>query len=536
VATDISKALRASLTALAEKLQKERIQSELDMGAAKEILIRPRLSTDKTFRTNALETVKALTEGAATKDVLGGIEPPKAMKVVQSVAVGPKHMKIAAVAIKAPRAFASRLKEARPEIHVSPVTWLFPQTIDPLGAELESRQIPTDALTKGKKLSVRVLNDQGKPVVGVKVRAVLDVAQGHNVADETDVLGAVILRIPTGYDRVEVIFADPLHTYWSAFLVGFDREDIPAVPVDITVKPLMPDGYALVAGYAPADVNAGAGVRVGVIDTGVGPHQDLVVTGGLNVVDGEPDTDHKDNGLGHGTHVAGIIAARNLAPGGGLLGIAPKVELMSYRVCARKGESYDKAKSVDVARALEKAIQDKCDLVNISLGNHLEMPEVAPLLALARDKGIVVIASMGNDGKEMARYPAWYDDAVGVAALGRHGTFPDNSRQAFLDVHVEDGDQFVPGFSNYGERTDFSGVGYAVVSTFPNDRYAVQNGTSMAAPYITGMTARLLSANRAALEMARGPARTAAILTLAAKAAKLVASFPQQYQGKGVVK
>ncbi len=116
----------------------------------------------------------------------------------------------------------------------------------------------------------------------------------------------------------------------SAYVAG---EDIELEPVNISY----PD--CLRQFYGTADDSAGSGVTVGVIDMGIERnHPDLKqnMAGGLNTVDvdGEKENDFDDNGLGHGTHVAGIIGGRG-QPGLGMRGLAPSVRLRSYRVYAR---------------------------------------------------------------------------------------------------------------------------------------------------------------------------------------------------------
>ena len=176
---------------------------------------------------------------------------------------------------------------------------------------------------------------------------------------------------------------------------GIDVRRVKSPQPSRPVNPLLADNFRLMSGYAAHDANAGMGVKVGVIDTGVGPHDDLVVQGGACLVTGEQSTDFTDNGVGHGTHVAGIIAARRSALSGeGVYGLAPACILTSYRVCPRSDNptAREQAKSVDVAAAIEKAIVDQCDFVNISLGSTEAMPEVPAVLEKARNAGMVVFA------------------------------------------------------------------------------------------------------------------------------------------------
>src|SRR5262249_1865584 len=121
--------------------------------------------------------------------------------------------------------------------------------------------------------------------------------------------------------------------------------------------------------YGNAATTVGQGVKVGVVDCGVdGTHPDLRLDGGENTVVGEHPADFGDNGIHHGTHVAGIIAARGTPPAG-IRGVAPDVILRSYRVFPRHVEGVkDGASNFSIAKAIDRAVADGCDLINLSLG------------------------------------------------------------------------------------------------------------------------------------------------------------------------
>lgn len=423
------------------------------------------------------------------------------------------------------------MRRNTPGLRIAPAAWAYLQYIRPLGDELEASAIQVAAGTKVKRFELRLADPQGRPVAGVRVKALVD-WDGAHVPAVTGPDGIASLGIPVLYPRVEMILVEPEHTHWSVFLKGFDRVDAPK-RLNVPAAPLVPDGFQLLANYAPHDAQAGEGVTVGVIDSGVGPHAGIAVAGGGCFVTGEDPADFLDNGIGHGTHVAGIIAGR-MAQGTGVYGLAPACRLMAYRVCPKSGER-GRAKSTDIASALDRAIADGCHIVNISMGSLEPMPEMPDILEKARNAGVVVFAATGNDGQPLLRYPARYSHTLAVGALGRDGTFPADCPESFQASEIRRRKEFVAEFSNYGLSTDFIGPGVAVLSAFPGDRYAMMSGTSMATPYSSGMAARLLSGERKLLNMPKGPEKADAIVRMLSETAKKV-GWPAEYEGFGVLK
>ncbi len=142
----------------------------------------------------------------------------------------------------------------------------------------------------------------------------------------------------------------------------------------------------------------GKGVKVAVIDTGVDYHHpdlDQNYSGGMDFIDGDEDpmetlAEDGDETL-HGTHVAGIIAAN-----GKLKGIAPEAEIIAYRALGPGGMG----SSDQVIAAIDQAIEDKVDILNLSLGNNVNGPDWPTSRALDRavEAGIVAVTSSGNSG------------------------------------------------------------------------------------------------------------------------------------------
>ncbi|WP_318153122.1 S8 family serine peptidase [Metabacillus arenae] len=163
---------------------------------------------------------------------------------------------------------------------------------------------------------------------------------------------------------------------------------------------------------------SGEGVKVGVIDTGVDyRHPDLRKNykGGYDVIDedGDPMETKANDGTAtlHGTHVAGIIAAN-----GKIKGVAPEADIIAYRALGPGGFGT----SEQVIAAIEKAIEDRVDIINLSLGNSVNGPDWPTSLALnkAVEKGIVAVTSSGNSGPDVwtVGSPGTASKAISVGA------------------------------------------------------------------------------------------------------------------------
>jgi minor extracellular serine protease Vpr len=162
----------------------------------------------------------------------------------------------------------------------------------------------------------------------------------------------------------------------------------------------------------------GKGVKVGIIDTGIDYlHPDLRhnYKGGYDLVDGDNDPMETQSYEGestiHGTHVAGIIAAN-----GKIRGIAPEADIIAYRALGPGGYGT----SEQVIAAIEKAIEDGIDIINLSLGNSVNGPDWPTSIALnkAVESGIIAVTSSGNSGPELwtVGSPGTASKAISVGA------------------------------------------------------------------------------------------------------------------------
>jgi subtilisin len=251
----------------------------------------------------------------------------------------------------------------------------------------------------------------------------------------------------------------------------------------------------------------------------------------MNCVTGENDpNDFGDNGEGHGTHVGGIIAARGTPPQG-IRGLAPGVALRSYRVFGKGAKG---ASNYDIAKALDRAAQDGCDLINLSLGGGPSDPALQSAVHDARQQGCVVLAAAGNDDRGPVSFPAADPLCIAISAMGRKGLFPKGSvdESAVMRPFGNDPDEFIAAFSNIGPEVNLTGTGVGILSTVP-DGYAPMSGTSMACPAVTGFAARLLAQLPNVLAMPRNQDRSDAIAKALLQSAK-DRGFPAEMQGNGL--
>jgi subtilisin family serine protease len=177
---------------------------------------------------------------------------------------------------------------------------------------------------------------------------------------------------------------------------------------------------------------------------------------------------------GHGTHVAGTIAAeRN---GAGIIGVAFDAKIMPIRVLDRQAGS-----DSSIAQGIVYAANNGADVINLSLGGLAPMPETALAIQYAAERGSMVVIAAGNKQLSEPEYPAYYAKKWGIAV----GAIDENWNMAE--------------FSNWAGQDSrlpyIVAPGVNIYSTVPNGNYASEDGTSMAAPHVAGVIALMLSAN-----------------------------------------
>jgi membrane-anchored mycosin MYCP len=210
----------------------------------------------------------------------------------------------------------------------------------------------------------------------------------------------------------------------------------------------------------------GAGVTVAVVDSGVAYSPQLA--GKVTAVD-LTGTGYGDC-YGHGTDVAGIIAASDMqAQGNPFEGVAPDARILSIKV-----QNQESSSSAPLALAITDAALEGAQVINVSITTR-STPALRAAVALALSKGAVIVAAGGNDSQETGHgpfYPASYPGVLSVGAVG-----PDGSRASFSDL---------------SSNVAVTAPGENVVSTTPGG-YEVDNGTSFATAFVSGVAALVRS-------------------------------------------
>lgn len=212
----------------------------------------------------------------------------------------------------------------------------------------------------------------------------------------------------------------------------------------------------------------GEDVVVAIIDTGCDmDHDDLKdnIIKGYNMVSRNNNPEDRN---GHGTHVAGTIAAVNNSLG--LVGVSPKVKIMPIKALSDSGTGMLN----DIADAIYYAIENKADIISMSLGSKNGTPIIEKALEKATSACIPIFCAAGNDGNGTdVMFPANNPNTISIGAIDKSLSICD--------------------FSCCGESLDFLAPGKDIVSTCYDNGYAKMSGTSMATPFATGCAALLLS-------------------------------------------
>ncbi|RME13682.1 MAG: peptidase S8 [Ardenticatenia bacterium] len=253
----------------------------------------------------------------------------------------------------------------------------------------------------------------------------------------------------------------------------------------------VPPGIARI-GATVSSVVAGDGtgmvdVDVAVIDSGIDvDHPDLNVVGGYNCLGGPKR--QFDDGYGHGTHVAGIIGARD--NGFGVVGVAPGARLWAIKVFNDLG--YGTSDSLLCGVDWVAAHAGRIDVANMSMSGIGEEGTCTDAglheaICNAVAAGVTFVVAAGNFAADAGNYiPARYDEVITVSAIADYDGKPGGLGTSADCTTPDDG---WAAFSDYGADVDLTAPGVCVYSTYKDGGYALMSGTSMAAPHVAGAAA-----------------------------------------------
>ncbi len=282
----------------------------------------------------------------------------------------------------------------------------------------------------------------------------------------------------------------------------------------------------------------GSGIRVGVVDSGVGPHPHLSATPIGSFLDGGHDSGRDVRS--HGTHVAGTIAATPPAGGKGYAGVAPGVELFGARVFREVGEGG--ASQADIAQAVEALSKDcEADLIHISVGAPYGSDVLQDALVDALERGTLCVCAAGNEGGPIT-CPAAFPETLAISAVGRQGWPPPETLSAsrYPDSSEKTGAEnlFLADFSSSGSDLTAAAPGVGIIATVPERfgreaPYLAMDGTSMASPAACGALANRLASDGVYTSLPRNASRPSRARILFGSGCKDI-DLPEKYQGRGL--
>ena len=285
---------------------------------------------------------------------------------------------------------------------------------------------------------------------------------GFEVIDRIDELGAFRVKI---YEPAK----------FTEFLGENDNEF--GVYKNVTLKsPTYPDSRMLEVeepfmgssmdwlGVRPDRKDAGKGVKVAIIDTGVDTSHDSL--SGIKITEiSLLNEDDSHGNLGHGTGIASVIAGQTED----FVGIAPSTEILSVRVLNESGEG----DSFTVAKGIVEAVDQGADIINLSLGGMDSSIVMDNAIEYAKLNNVLMVSAVGNEGVQGVSFPARHKDVVAVASV--------------------DAKSRVSTFSNYGDEVDIAAPGVGVVTAWEENEFVHFSGTSIATAFVTGALASELS-------------------------------------------
>jgi subtilisin family serine protease len=343
----------------------------------------------------------------------------------------------------------------------------------------------------------------GKPLGNIQVMLYLRDPGGQvqTTTVNTNASGKLTLPLPRGF---QIAFVEPIP--YASFWIMLAEAPPSGSTIDcLPIAKAQAGGSGWwhgAMGVIVSDTKRGTGIKVGVIDTGCGPHRNLAhVTLVGAFIDGKllPPAQATDVAE-HGTHTSGIIGARP-TKASDYAGMAAGCDLFHARVFKGEGPQ-DGPTQADIINAIDSLSRDhQCDLINMSLGGGPQSAAEEDAIRDAAERGTLCVCSAGNDNGPI-EFPGAYPECAAVSAIGKvgwapAGTFSAGNRPREASKMGQN-NLFLASFSCFGPTLACAAPGVGIVSTVPDrdgfvGTYMEMDGTSMASPAACGTLAAILS-------------------------------------------
>jgi len=341
----------------------------------------------------------------------------------------------------------------------------------------------------------QVLGEDDKPLPKVTVLVFGAGLPSQGVSDDNGQVELPLYSFQPG--QAQAVVAKPRKDYWDLVVRNVElRLDVSNV-IQLrsfsetlpryNARPFLSWGQELMMQSQVNGSVDGQGVKIAIIDSVCdNTHPSCQhITSGIEVTDGGQSLGWTLDQFAHGTHCAGIIAARP-SRGFSMRGFAPAAEIHVFKI-------FPGGRFSDLINALDQCIDQGIDIVNLSLGADEISLLVEQKVLEAKQRGIACIAAAGNAGGDV-QYPAKSPHVLAVAAIGRQSDFPNDSSHALTLTRARTPDgTFSPSFTCHGPEVGVCAPGVAIISTVPGGGFDAMDGTSVAAPHVTGLAAILLA-------------------------------------------
>ena len=323
-------------------------------------------------------------------------------------------------------------------------------------------------------------------------------AIGGKVVYIAELAPVAIIRIPVRAVNKLKSLPGVLHISRDGIVKIFQPSNVPRAPSREEQPPQVipwgvdrigaPQAWSTTYGYIDIDGDGDSEIEVAIIDTGVDvDHPDLAanIRWGIAVLNGRISSKYDDRN-GHGTHVAGTVAALDNEIG--VVGVAPRVELYIIKALNNGGLGSwsDLIIAIDLAVKGPDGVldadgdgviagdpeDDAPEVISMSLGGSNPPAELHDIIASAYSYNITIVAAAGNEGADSPSYPAAYPEVIAVGATDQNDLVPDWSNR----------------------NPEVAAPGVDILSTYPDDTYETLSGTSMATPHVSGTVALIQAA------------------------------------------